>query len=101
MARKSFLTKAFLFRALPAALWQHGSNLILLCDRVTVDAAVLPSLPVRKAENMGELLLRGGDAAGISAAKNIPELLRELQARFPDLLPILDVVHRDAGIDIS
>ena len=50
---------------------------------------------------MGELLLRGGDAAGISTAKNIPELLRELQARLSDLLPILDVVHRDAGIDIS
>ena len=68
---------------------------------LAVNAAVNPILPIRQFESVGQFLLDGSDAAGIPAADNIGDPLRQFQGMlFHDLI-ILDDIDGDFVVQNS
>ena len=52
---------------------------LLLCFRLAVQAAVGALFPVGQGKDLGQLLLHGGNAAGVFAADHVGDALRQLK----------------------
>ena len=68
---------------------------------LTVQAAVGARALFGQREDLRQLLLNGGDAAGILAADDVGDALGQLELALFDALAVLDDVDGDAGVDIA
>ena len=68
---------------------------------LAVQAAVGARALFGQCEDLRQLLLNGGDAAGILAADDVGDALGQLELALFDALAVLDDVDGDAGIDIA
>ena len=66
-----------------------------------VEAAVSALFAVGQGEDLRQLLLNGGDAAGILAADDVGDALGQLELALFDALAVLDDVDGDAGVDLA
>ena len=73
----------------------------LICFRLAVHAAVDLMLLIGELEDVVDLLLAGGDAAGILALEDVDELIGKEELALFDELTVLDDVHGRAGIDVA
>ena len=69
-----------------------------LALRLAVAAAVDTAGRVRQHELLGQLLLHGGDAAGVLAGENAGDPLRQLQGALFHQLAVADAVDGDGGM---
>ena len=68
---------------------------------LAVQAAVGARALFGQCEDLRQLLLNGGDAAGILAADDVGDALGQLELALFDALAVLDDVDGDAGVDIA
>ena len=68
---------------------------------LAVQAAVGARALFSQCEDLRQLLLNGGDAAGILAADDVGDALGQLELALFDALAVLDDVDGDAGVDIA
>ena len=68
---------------------------------LAVHAAVGLGLRIRKIEDMRQLLLDGGDAAGIFAVDDVCDFLWHFHPFFLYDMAVLDDIDRDVVIDVS
>ena len=68
---------------------------------LTVQAAVGARALFGQREDLRQLLLNGGDAAGILAADDVGDALGQLELALFGALAVLDDVDGDAGVDIA
>ena len=68
---------------------------------LAVQAAVGARALFGQCEDLRQLLLNGGDAAGILAADDVGDALGQLELALFGALAVLDDVDGDAGVDIA
>ena len=68
---------------------------------LAVQAAVGARALFGQCEDLRQLLLNGGDAAGILAADDVGDALGQLELALFDALAVLDDVDGDAGVDVT
>ena len=68
---------------------------------ITISAAIYLMILIIEIENMRQLLLDGGDAAGILALDHIGDLLRQFQPSLFHDPVVLNNVHRDVVVDVA
>ena len=68
---------------------------------LAVQAAVGARALFGQCEDLRQLLLNGGDAAGVLAADDVGDALGQLELALFDALAVLDDVDGDAGVDIA
>lgn len=68
---------------------------------LAVQAAVGARALFGQCEDLRQLLLNGGDAAGILAADDVGDALGQLELALFGALAVLDDVDDDAGVDIA
>ena len=81
------------FGASGASVWENLFGLGL-----AVAAAIGALLAVGQQEHLGQLLLGGGDAAGILAAQNIDQLFGQADVPLFGQLAVTDHVDRGVGV---
>ena len=68
---------------------------------LAVQAAVGARFLIGQREDLRQLLLNGGDAAGVLAADDVGDALGQLELALFGALAVLDDVDGDAGVDIA
>lgn len=74
---------------------------LIVCLCFAVNAAVNSLFTVRKAENMLQFLLNGGDAPGIFAFEHIGKLLGQAYGFLVKKLAVLDKVESHSRVNIA
>ena len=86
----------------PPHSFQNKTGLILASGAaLAVHAAVYALFPVRKLEDMRDLLLGRGDAARVLALDDVHHAFRQFYRELAIELAVAHDAHGDAGVDIA